>query len=147
MELVILIGLQASGKSSFYQSRFSSTHIHISKDRLPKSSDKNRRQLELLQSSLAAGKSVVVDNTNARKADRMALIEAGRRFNAKIIGYYFESILKDCLERNRQRKEGQVPAVALYTSTKKLEPPTIDEGFDKLYFVRLTNGNFKIQKL
>lgn len=147
MELVILIGLQASGKSSFYQSRFSSTHVHISKDRLPKSSNKNRRQLELLQSSLAAGKSVVVDNTNAGRADRLVLIEAGRRFNAKIIGYYFESILKDCLERNRQRKEGHVPAVALYTSAKKLEPPTIDEGFDKLYFVRLTNGDYKIQKL
>lgn len=147
MELIIFIGLQASGKSSFHQSRFSSTHVHISKDRLPKSSDKNRRQLELLQRSLAAGKSVAVDNTNARKADRQVLIEAGRRFNARIIGYYFESVLKDCLERNKQRKEGHVPAVALYTTAKRLEAPGVDEGFHELYFVRLINGDYKIQKM
>jgi predicted kinase len=32
MELVIFIGLQASGKSTFYHERFARTHVHVSKD-------------------------------------------------------------------------------------------------------------------
>jgi len=36
MELAILIGLQASGKSSFRRAHFSETHLCISKDDFPK---------------------------------------------------------------------------------------------------------------
>ena len=34
MELVILVGLPGSGKTTFYQSRFAETHAHVSKDLL-----------------------------------------------------------------------------------------------------------------
>ncbi len=36
MECVILIGIPASGKSTFYRERFAGTHTHISKDLMPK---------------------------------------------------------------------------------------------------------------
>ncbi len=32
MDLVILIGLQASGKSTFVRTRLAETHVHVSKD-------------------------------------------------------------------------------------------------------------------
>ncbi|MBW3570703.1 MAG: ATP-binding protein, partial [Gemmatimonadetes bacterium] len=32
MEAVILVGIQASGKSTFYQQRFFDTHVRISRD-------------------------------------------------------------------------------------------------------------------
>ena len=32
IELVILVGLQASGKSTFFRERFAATHEHVSKD-------------------------------------------------------------------------------------------------------------------
>jgi predicted kinase len=38
MELVVFIGLPASGKSSFYRQRFSSTHALVSKDRMSRTS-------------------------------------------------------------------------------------------------------------
>ena len=36
-ELVILVGLQASGKTTFYRRRLSGTHRHVSKDNFPRS--------------------------------------------------------------------------------------------------------------
>ncbi|MEO1348280.1 MAG: AAA family ATPase [Cyanobacteria bacterium J06635_15] len=64
MELVILMGLQASGKSTFFQTHFASTHVHISKDLMRNNKNRRRRQSQLLIEALAAGQSVVVDNTN-----------------------------------------------------------------------------------
>jgi predicted kinase len=44
MELAILVGLQASGKSSFYRARFAATHELVSKDLLRNNSKPERRQ-------------------------------------------------------------------------------------------------------
>ena len=35
MDLVILMGLQGAGKSSFYRAHFAATHTLVSKDRFP----------------------------------------------------------------------------------------------------------------
>ena len=43
-ELVLFVGLQASGKSSFYRARFAGTHDLVSKDRFPNNRNPARRQ-------------------------------------------------------------------------------------------------------
>lgn len=43
MELIIFVGLQASGKSSFYRARFAANHEHVSKDLLRNNSQPERR--------------------------------------------------------------------------------------------------------
>jgi predicted kinase len=63
-ELVILVGLQASGKSTFFREQFAATHEHVSKDLLRNNRTRNRRQRELIEAALWAGRPVVVDNTN-----------------------------------------------------------------------------------
>ena len=148
VELVILIGLQGAGKSSFYRARFAETHVLVSKDRLRNNRRPSRRQRQLIEEALGAGRSVVVDNTNPTVQDRVELIELARRLEATVIGYYFESRLEDCLERNRLRigKE-RVPDVALLTVAKKLELPAYSEGFDRLYYVRLAGDQkFDVQE-
>jgi predicted kinase len=146
MELVIFIGLQGAGKSSFYKDRFADSHSYVSKDRLRNNRRPARRQLELIGEALQAGRSVVVDNTNPTVHDRAELIELGRRHGVTITGYYFESRLEECLERNRQRAgKERVPDVALYTVAKKLERPSTAEGFDRLFYVRLAGEqNFEV---
>jgi predicted kinase len=137
-ELVLFIGLQASGKSSFFRACFADSHEWISKDRLRNNSNPSRRQRQLIEEALRAGRSVVIDNTNPTQRERAELIELARSFGARIVGYYFQSRLADCLERNglRAGKE-RVPDVALYATRKKLERPSLTEGFDRLYFVHL----------
>lgn len=138
LEVVIFIGLQASGKSSFYQAIFSKTHAWISKDKMRNHKNRDRRQLYLLNEALASGQSVVIDNTNPTIADRIPLIETGKLYNATIIGYQFESILGECLNRNQQRiGKARIPDVGLYATYKKLVFPTFTEGFDQLFQVKL----------
>ena len=146
MELVILIGLQGSGKSSFRRARFSETHICVSKDDFPNARNRNRRQRRMIEEAFAEGRSVVVDNTNPTITDRAELIALAREFQARVIGYYFESIVADCRRRNAQREGmARVPDIAIFTTIKKLQRPSYGEGFDKLYYVRLVdNSEFEI---
>jgi predicted kinase len=139
VELVILIGLQASGKSTFYRARFAKTHAHVSKDLLGRARNRDHRQRSLIESALAAGQSVVVDNTNPSAAVRAPLLQLGLAFGATIVGYYFEPRVRESLARNRQRTGVErVPDVAIYTVMKRLEPPTYAEGFHRLFGIWLT---------
>ncbi len=139
MELIILIGLQASGKSTFYRDRFAHTHEHISKDLLSRSKNqnKNQKQVERIERAFQEERSVVVDNTNITVQDRLPLIEIGRRYNATIIGYYFQPDVLSSRTRNLERAvKAQVPEKAIFITAYRLEPPTYAEGFDTLYYVR-----------
>jgi predicted kinase len=149
MELVIFVGLQASGKSTFFRRYFASTHEQISKDLMRNNKNRDRRQIQLVTEALAAQKSIVIDNTNPTVEDRSRLIQLGQRYGAEIIGYSFESHLKDCLERNQQRTgKAKIPDIGLYATIKKLMPPSYTEGFHKLFQVAIAeNGEFKIQEL
>jgi len=144
-ELVILIGLPGAGKTSFHRDRFATTHVHISKDLMRNRRDRQKRQLALIDEALAARRSVVVDNVNATAADRAALIEAGRRRGATVIGYVFTASAGECSRRNRNRAgRERVPEVAIRAAAKRLEGPTRAEGFDRLQQVRTEAGRFEI---
>ena len=141
MECVILIGLPASGKSTFFRERFAGTHDHVSKDLLRHNRRPQRRQEQLIAASLASGRSVVVDNTNPSVATRAPLIAAARTHGAEVVGYFFVTEAADALRRNRAREgRERVPDVAIFTARKRLEPPTPAEGFDRLFSVRMNEA-------
>ncbi len=146
MELVLFIGLQGSGKSSFYRERFTATHALVSKDLWPHARNRDARQQRLIQESLAAGRSVVVDNTNPTAQARAPLIALGKAHGAHVVGYSFESRIEDCLARNARRTgRARVPEVGIFATRKVLRWPTLAEGFDALFFVRLTpEGTFEV---
>ena len=54
----------------------------------------------------------------------------------QIIGYYFCSKLEDCKLRNQQRIT-TIPLVGLLATYKKLELPSYQEGFDRLFSVKI----------
>src|SRR5437867_656119 len=90
VECILLIGLPGAGKTTFYHKRFATTHVHVSKDLWPKATGREARQLKMIEESLAAGRSVVVDNTNPRVAQRGLIIGAARARRARVIGYFFD---------------------------------------------------------
>jgi hypothetical protein len=69
-------------------------------------------------------------------------------YDAEITGYYFESQVRQCLERNRLREgKARVPDVAIYATAKKLVRPSYKEGFDKLFSVRISgDSTFEIRE-
>ena len=136
LELVVFIGLQASGKSAFYRGRFGATHGHVSKDSFRNNKNPNRRQRQLIKDAHGTGRSVVVDNTNPTAEERRSLVELGHEFGARIVGYYFEATTRGSVGRNRLRAgKARVPDVAIFATAKKLVPPSYSEGFDELFRV------------
>jgi predicted kinase len=135
MEAVIFIGVQGSGKSTFYRERFFDTHLRINLDTLRT----RRRESLILQACLAAGQRFVVDNTNSLRTDRVRYIGPSRAAGFRVVAYFFRVSLQDAIQRNNRRLSRQrVPGAAVASTFKKLQEPTLDEGFDKIYTVELT---------
>jgi predicted kinase len=135
-ECVILVGLPGAGKTTFARQRYPS-HDHISKDTLPGSGNKQAKQDAALRRALAAGRSVIVDNTNVTPAERAAVIAIAREFDARVVGYYIEASTREAIARNEQRTgRAKVPKVAIFTCAKRLVPPALTEGFDELHTIR-----------
>jgi predicted kinase len=84
MELVIFIGIQATGKSSFYRDRFFRTHIRVNLDMLK---TRHREQI-IFQACLEGKQSLVIDNTNPTIQDHDRYISIAKEHNFRIIGYY-----------------------------------------------------------
>ena len=134
MEAVIFIGVQGSGKTTFYRERFFDTHLRISLDLL-----RTRRREQLIFSAcLGARQSFVVDNTNPLALDRARYIGPARAAGFRVIGYFFHSSLRDAIRRNSQRKEKQeIPIAGIISTFRKLQVPALEEGFHDLYSVEL----------
>ncbi len=129
----MFVGLPGAGKTTDFRAYFAETHVHVSKDLMPNARRRDDRQLRDIDQALAQGQSVVVDNTNPSRDVRAPLIELGRRHGARIIAVYFETDVKTALVRNRQREgRARVPDVAIFTTRKKLVPPSHAEGFDEV---------------
>jgi len=138
MEMILFMGLQATGKSSFYREKFYRTHVRVSLDML-----RTRHRQQLLVDACIVGETkFVVDNTNLLREERARFIQPARAAGFRVIGYFFESKVADALRRNAARpEEERVPDVAIPGSSNRLQLPSIEEGFDNLYFVRLADGN------
>jgi predicted kinase len=149
MELVVLIGLPASGKTTFYRERFSATHAHVSKDLHAGGGRRDEGQRREIDEALRAGRSVVVDNTNPRAADRAPLVALARAHGARVAGFVFDVDASGSLARNALREgRARVPPVAIHVARRRLELPTAAEGFDELWSVRLVpGGGFEVQPL
>lgn len=143
-QAVIFIGVQATGKSTFFKERFADTHVRINLDML-----KTRpRERIFLEACLKAKQSFVIDNTNPTVFDRQRYIPLAKTAGFEVIGYYFASKIADVLQRNQQRSGKQrIPVAGVRAAYHKLQLPTLSEGFDQLYYVRIeTPGSFIIEE-
>ncbi len=99
MELLLFIGIQATGKSSFYRERFYRTHVRVNLDML-----KTRHREKLL---VQACTPFVVDNTNLTREDRTRYIAPAKAAGFAVHGYFFQSRVTDALVRNAQREANE----------------------------------------
>jgi predicted kinase len=144
MEAVIFIGIQGSGKSSFYKVRFFNSHVRISMDMLK---TKNRQRI-LFEACLTAKQPFVVDNTNVLAQTRAQFIAPAKAAGFRVVGYYFHVEVREALARNATRTGKQfVPEKGLVGTFRRLQPPTFNEGFDALYDVFINeSGLFEVRE-
>ena len=138
--MILFIGIQASGKTTFYQNALARHgYAHINLDTL----HTRHNEQQAIADCFSRCASFVVDNTNPTKADRERYITEAKQRDYEIIGIFFQSILKDCIARNEARAI-KVPRIAIPGTQNKLQLPDYAEGFDRLYYAQITENDFVI---
>ena len=142
--IVLAIGLQGSGKSTYFARQGITP---LSSDLLRKllwGDETDQRQPHivfgalryLLRLRLIAGARVsYVDATNITRRDRSHFFRIAEQFGCVVDVLYFDTPLEVCLERNRRRSRC-VPEDAVRRMAARLEPPTRAEGFRRIVVVR-----------
>ncbi|MGW0061516.1 AAA family ATPase [Streptosporangium sandarakinum] len=149
LEVAVLVGLQASGKSTFYHRCLAATHVHVSKDAFPNARHRQRRQLRLIVEALEEGWHVAVDNTNPSAEEWSPLIVTAREYGANPVAYWFPPDLAASLDRNAVRLgRARVPEVGVHATFKRLRRPRLSDGFDVVHIVTFDgHGGFTVRTL
>jgi predicted kinase len=144
--VAVLVGLQASGKTTFCGQLLRAGYAHVSKDHFPNARNRQRRQLRLIREALAAGQDVAVDNTNPSPAEWQPLIEVARQGGARVIAYWFPPDLEGSMRRNAVRTgRSRVPDVGIRATMARLERPGLQHGFDAVMTVSFgAGGGFEV---
>ena len=133
-EAIIFIGLQGSGKTTYFEKHFAATHSHISRD-VQRTAD---LESALLRDCLQCGRSFVVDNTNATRAVRAPYIQQAKAAGFQVRSYFFDTPVRTAIGRNNHRKDKKpIPVPAILRAAKTLEPPRREEGFDEIQIVKI----------
>jgi hypothetical protein len=137
MEAVILCGIQAAGKTSLFRDRYLDTHVRISFDLLRT----RHREGLFLETCLRSGQRFVVDNTNPTVAERQRYAAPARAAGFRLVACLVDVAPSEALARNARRPpERRIPVVGILGTCKRLEPPTLDEGFDEVWIARHDPG-------
>ncbi|WP_375560791.1 ATP-binding protein [Bernardetia sp. OM2101] len=144
MEAIIFIGIQGSGKSTFYKKRYFNSHLRISLDLL----NTRNKESKLLDFCLEFQQRLVIDNTNPTKKERTKYIQKLKKRGFKIIGILFEIPIQTALKRNELREgKAKIAEIGILSTYKKMELPTYEEGFDEIYILNTEEKNAQLKKL
>ncbi len=145
MEMILFIGGQGAGKSTFYREHFFNTHVRVNLDMLRT----RHRESLLVAACLQMKQRFVVDNTNPTAKDRERYIGPARAAGFKIAGYYFEASVDELLHRNAKRTgREKIPEIGVRGTHKKLTRPAYAEGYDELFRVRVAGeGAFELERM
>ncbi len=146
MDLILLIGVPGSGKSTYARRLHKSTisldgirkQLYGDARILGKSSEVDRQMRHRLVELAGKGRDVVLDATHVSPLRRGRTIRLGRKLGYdRITAIWFDPPLSVSLERNRRRKR-RVPEFVIRKFHRDLnrQPPSLAEGFDDLQIVR-----------
>jgi polynucleotide 5'-kinase 3'-phosphatase len=131
--LVIMVGAQASGKSTFCK-KYMADYKYMNNDTFSGTTAKFRKTVEKL---LSAGNSVVIDNTNPSAEGRAKWLELSKLYKIQCGVAYMTAtenrLYVEHMFRLRNILEIQtVPSIALRVFYKKFQKPSHLEGFQSI---------------
>jgi predicted kinase len=148
MELIMLVGVPTSGKSTFSNQQKYSKYIRISSDDILQEVAKERQQsyntvfkanirfaqiamMKVLRKEIEDGKSIIWDQTNLTRKQRKEKLKHIPAHYKKTAVYFIVD-LKTALQRNTQRPGKVIPPEILERMIKEYELPVLEEGFDEI---------------
>lgn len=153
-DLIILMGVPASGKSTWAEERAVKGSIRVvSSDGIRalyfgdiNDQSHNSEVWEIVYDmtdfALSMGEYVILDATHASKRVRAKSIEAGRKADARVLGVYFPISVVEAKIRNLAR-DRTIPDHVIDRMARQFqdEPPSIEDGFDEFYVWGNHNGD------
>jgi predicted kinase len=153
LDVIIVCGLPASGKSHFSREHFNRdgrkrvnrTEIRRSLYEMTnfgepwneayfESTDEGlvkHVERRIVEHLLHEGEKLLIDNTSVTIASRKSYLAIARQMRKSIGVIFLHTPLKTCIQRNGARTF-QVPDVAIVNLSVAIELPRSDEGFDEL---------------
>lgn len=164
-EVVMLMGIQASGKTSASQDFINKGYVHLNRDQIGGTLEK---LVPMLSTQLSQGLNVLLDNTFGTKKSRKPFIEACQQQNVPIRCLHMDTSIEHAqfnaakriinrygkllsLEEIKASKDPNVfPVAVLFSYHKNFEEPTTAEGFtaiEKIKFVRHKDPSYNNKAL
>lgn len=151
-DFIVLVGLPASGKSTFAED-LAANYNDLGYPCVVLSSDAIRKQLwgseedqqhpetvfqvmrQKTKKALSEGKSVIYDATNLSRKRRVGLLQdLGKSFEGKKICAVVFARPEEILRRNGAR-ERHVPEEVIHKMLLSYQPPCYGEGFDEIHYI------------
>lgn len=139
--IITLVGIPASGKSTFAEEYRKKGYVIASTDETRKTlygdetiqgniKDVLRVVYGIVEDAVKNHKNVVVDSTALTPGERMRIL----KFPARHIAVCFDTPIEECLCRNRKR-ERHVPERIIFRMYERMIYPSEEEGFEKVFFM------------
>ena len=152
MELVVLVGIPASGKSTESMKYRAKGYRVVSSDEIRNEimqgvsladvSDEEKNRINKIvfetvyaktEEALQSGESVVVDATHLGRIYRVDFLEYFKEFRCAKKCLLFVTPFETCLERNRKRNgPALVPDDVMFWMLGSFECPELSEGWDEI---------------
>ena len=138
--IYLISGIPGSGKTTLAHQLAEQHNATVhSYDALPGANTKasmdgsvKQAWLQAIREDLQTGKSVICDGLNLTVAERKELLSYVADIPCEKVLHMKVVPLKTCLQRNRER-QARLPDFIIEQAAQKMEAPTKDEGWDKIY--------------
>ena len=145
--LLVLVGVQGSGKSTFCES-LGQGWCHLSQDTINNGRPGERKDVEVAARSILKEKqkSVVIDRMHLDAAQRHHFIQIGKEAGVNVHCLVFVASKDEVTKRVKERTnhpggvEGDRGAKLAVTSLSRLVPPAYDEGFALINYTYTGNA-------